>query len=154
MENKMENMKTLFPSKLYIPLALQRKYKIVGASGGPNHNAMPIRNDFNPQGKELGWMIPNETIIIGVDYRLDLGLTKKYYNPTNGWGLIQMLDGGLFTVSDTGLNGIEYRGHLSPFDLIEEPEPEVPGDMVEMELYQVKVEFDPKFKIFITFKKG
>src|SRR4030042_5225236 len=110
-----------------IPLALQRKVRIINASGGVNHDSLPVRENGINSG-ELSAMLPNNTVVIVVDTRKDPVLIKQYYDSIPGWGMFQTLDGQLFTPSGTGQNWCEYKSHLE--DVIE-PEPPEPVDEYE-----------------------
>ncbi len=132
-----------------IPLALQRKVKIVNAVGGVNHDSLPIReNGLNSP--QLTAMLPNGTIVIVVDTRKDAALIKPYYDAGTGWGMFQMVDGALFAASPSGQNWCEYKSHLE--DVIDE-EPQPTYTLVEMELYSIKIEFEPKFRVSVIFKQ-
>ncbi len=143
--------KAVFPASKPIPVTVQKRYKIIGCTGGPLHDAMPIRSNGKNSG-DLLWMIPNGTVVVAVDTSKDLALIKPYYDVGDQWGMIQMEDAGLFTASPTGQNWIEYKGHLEALDDTT-PEPEPTYTLVEMELYSIKIEFEPKFRVSVIFKQ-
>jgi hypothetical protein len=133
---------------VFIPLALQKKYKIVQAKGGPLNNALPVRaNGLNSE--QLSAMLPNDTIVITANLSLPLTQIKPYYDSGSGWGLFLLPGNILFTPSPTGQNWCEFKGHLEP--VVEVPEPA--DEYEEKEVAAITFQLLPTPSLKIKFKK-
>src|SRR3990167_10869128 len=103
-------MSNLIPARK-LPAAIKVMYEVYGLSGGSGSQG-PVRHDAGKKGADLPFMIFNGAKVFAPDLRLSNDLIGPYYDPHQGWCMIETIDGTLFVASSSGENWMEYKGHL------------------------------------------
>ncbi len=141
-------MPNLTPARK-LPLAIKIMYEVYGLSGG-NGSQGPVRNDAGIKGADLPFMIFNGAQVFAPDLRLSNDLIGPYYDPHQGWCMIETIDGTLFVTSPSGENWMEYRSHLR---LPGSSAPQPPGNDPDFYI-QIGKAFEILVKAFSKINRG
>ncbi len=138
--------------KRKLPAGVKVLYELRNYTGGDGTQGN-CREAPGDKGSNLAFKVFNTLKVYSVDFRLSNDLISPYYDPNQGWAMIETIDGTLFVESPSGENWADKRNH---FFLVTDPTPNpnpppAPGPVDYAALGKA---FETLVKAIVQFVKG